>query len=171
MQNVPYHAKIKLVKWEENLDRFRGHSVNGENENDSAVSVLFPTDLASRAWMPLVALPLFSYSLLGMWLLICIVCCGRAGNRNGRGIVFYGEKERELVEVVRDAEFQQERMMLAGDVGEGEDEIESEVAVPNGSMKNALAENGDSPISERSCGENPMLNKSCNTQALCSSFS
>ena len=81
MQNVPYRAKIKLVEWEENLDRFRGHSVNGEIENESAVSVLFSTDLASRAWMPLVALPLFSYSLLGMWLLICIVCCGRAGNR------------------------------------------------------------------------------------------
>ena len=61
-------------------------------------------------------------------------------------------------------------MMLAGDVDEEEDEIESEVAVPNGSMKNALAENGDSSISERSCGENPMLSNPCNTQALCSSF-
>ena len=65
--------------------------------------------------------------------------CGRAGNRNGRGIVFYGEKERELVEVVRDAEFQQERMMLEGDVDEVEDEVVPEDAVPKGSVKNAFS--------------------------------
>ena len=42
--------------------------------------------------------------------------CGRAGQRTGRGIVFYTEKERELVEVVQDAEQQQERMVLEQDV-------------------------------------------------------
>jgi len=42
--------------------------------------------------------------------------CGRAGNRVGRGLVFYGPSEEELVKVVQEAEEQQERMVLPGDV-------------------------------------------------------
>jgi exonuclease III len=51
--------------------------------------------------------------------------CGRAGQRNGRGIIFFDEKQRELIEVVREAEEQQDRMVLAGDVEEVEDKSES----------------------------------------------
>ena len=40
--------------------------------------------------------------------------CGRAGNRNGRGVIFYGGVESALVHVVRDAEHQQETMVLKG---------------------------------------------------------
>jgi superfamily II DNA/RNA helicase len=55
--------------------------------------------------------------------------CGRAGKQTGRGIVFYGEKERELVEVVREAEEQQESMVLEGNVIElDEDEDEADQA-------------------------------------------
>ena len=61
--------------------------------------------------------------------------CGRAGNRNGRGIVFYGPKERELVEVVQVAETQQERMILEGDV----DEVDEQSEVPKGSVNNAFS--------------------------------
>jgi hypothetical protein len=35
--------------------------------------------------------------------------CGRAGKQTGRGIVFFGDKSVELVEVVREAEMQQEK--------------------------------------------------------------
>jgi hypothetical protein len=53
-----------------------------------------------------------------------ITRCGRAGNRDGRGIIFYGTKERGLVDVVRDAEDQQSRMVLKQDV---EDDLEDSV--------------------------------------------
>ena len=47
--------------------------------------------------------------------------CGRAGNRNGRGIIFYDSKQRELIEVVREAEQKQERMILEGDVDDADE--------------------------------------------------
>ena len=46
--------------------------------------------------------------------------CGRAGARTGRGIVFYGDTEEELVLVVQEAESQQERMQLQQDVDDFE---------------------------------------------------
>ena len=49
--------------------------------------------------------------------------CGRAGNRDGRGIIFYGPQEADLVAVVRDAEKEQSRMELSQDV---EEELEDE---------------------------------------------
>ena len=51
--------------------------------------------------------------------------CGRAGNRDGRGIVFYGPNEKELVEVVREAEEQQSRMTLSQDVDDCFEDKES----------------------------------------------
>ena len=123
------------------MDRFRRYSVNGENEYDNAVSVLVCTDLASRGLdVPgVTAIVQLQFAGNVVAHLHRMGRCGRAGNRNGRGIVFYGEKERELVEVVRDAEFQQERMMLEGDVDEVEDEVVPEDAVPKGSVKNAFS--------------------------------
>merc|ERR1712194_907574 len=59
--------------------------------------------------------------------------CGRAGNRDGRGVVFYGPKERELVEVVREAEEHQSRMTLVQDV---EDEADSGADAEEGGRDN-----------------------------------
>lgn len=127
------------------MDRFRSYSVDGseqDNEKDNAVSVLVCTDLASRGLdVPgVTAVVQLQFAGNVVAHLHRMGRCGRAGNRNGRGIVFYGEKERELVEVVRDAESQQERMMLEGDVDDVEEENESEEdAVPKGSVKKAFS--------------------------------
>jgi len=123
------------------LDRFRRYSVDGEDENDDVVSVLVCTDLASRGLdVPgVTAVVQLQFAGNVVAHLHRMGRCGRAGNRNGRGIVFYGAKERELVEVVQDAESQQERMMLEGDVDEIEEEDESEDSVPKGSVKNAFS--------------------------------
>jgi len=48
--------------------------------------------------------------------------CGRAGNKNGRGFIFYHPKEKDLVDVVQLAESQQEKMVLEKDVLDDEDE-------------------------------------------------
>lgn len=141
IENVPYHAKIKLAERAENLDRFRRYSADGENENEDAVSVLVCTDLGSRGLdIPgVTAVVQLQFAGNVVAHLHRMGRCGRAGNRNGRGIVFYGAKERELVEVVQEAESQQERMILEGDVDELEEENESEDAVSKGSVKNAFS--------------------------------
>jgi len=131
---------MKLQERAENLDRFRRYSVD-EDENDDAVSVVVCTDLASRGLdVPgVTAVVQLQFAGNVVAHLHRMGRCGRAGNRNGRGIVFYGAKERELVEAVRDAESQQERMMLEGDVDEIEKDDESEDSVPKGSVKNAFS--------------------------------
>jgi superfamily II DNA/RNA helicase len=115
------------------LDRFRRYSPE-EVSNDS-IAVLVCTDLASRGLdVPgVTAVVQLQFAGNVVAHLHRMGRCGRAGNRNGRGIVFYGPKEQELVEVVQDAETQQERMVLEGDV----DEIDEEV--PNGSVKSAFS--------------------------------
>lgn len=142
--NVPYHAKIKLGERAENLDRFRSYSVdarNDENDNNNAIPILVCTDLASRGLdVPgVTAVVQLQFAGNVVAHLHRMGRCGRAGNRDGRGIVFYNESERELVEVVRDAESQQERMTLEGDVDEVEYEDESEETVPKGSVKKAFS--------------------------------
>lgn len=141
IENVPYHAKIKLQERAENLDRFRRYSVDDKDGNDNAVAVLVCTDLASRGLDVPGVTSVVQLQFAGNVVahLHRMGRCGRAGNRNGRGIVFYGAKERELVEVVRDAESQQERMMLEGDVDELEQEDDPEEAAPKGSVKNAFS--------------------------------
>lgn len=121
------------------MDKFRRYSFGCEN-ND-AVGVLVCTDLASRGLdVPgVTAVVQLQFSGNVVAHLHRMGRCGRAGNRNGRGIVFYGPKERELVEVVQAAESQQERMVLQGDVDEIEEEIDSEETVPRGSVKNAFS--------------------------------
>lgn len=123
------------------MDKFRRYSVNDEENDDNAVAVLVCTDLASRGLdIPgVTAVVQLQFAGNVVAHLHRMGRCGRAGNRNGRGIVFYGAKERELVEVVRDAECQQERMILEGDVDELDEESESEESVPKGSVKNAFS--------------------------------
>lgn len=135
IQAVPYHAKIALSDRAENLDRFRRYSP--EEDNNDSVAVLVCTDLASRGLdVPgVTAIVQLQFAGNVVAHLHRMGRCGRAGNCNGRGIVFYGQNERELVEVVRDAEMQQERMMLEGDV----DEVGEESEVPKGSVKNAFS--------------------------------
>ncbi len=97
------------------------------NDND-AVPVLVCTDLASRGLdIPAVtAIVQLQFATNVVAHLHRMGRCGRAGNRDGRGIVFYGPEQRELVEVVRDAEQQQTRMLLSQDVEEELDDEDSE---------------------------------------------
>jgi len=135
---VPYHAKISLEDRTANLDMFRRYrapatianvdegeinTINGKN----TVPVLVCTDVASRGLdIPgVTAIVQLQFALNVVSHLHRMGRCGRAGNRDGRGIIFYGTKERELVDVVRDAEDQQSRMVLKQDVEEEEDLEES----------------------------------------------
>mmetsp|Transcript_14279 Transcript_14279/g.29067 ORF Transcript_14279/g.29067 Transcript_14279/m.29067 type:complete len:717 (+) Transcript_14279:104-2254(+) len=136
---VPFHAKIPLEERSSNLDKFRRYIppskyTNEADEknmvlrNDSdAVPVLVCTDLASRGLdIPAVtAIVQLQFATNVVAHLHRMGRCGRAGNRDGRGIVFYGPEQRELVEVVRDAEQQQTRMLLSQDVEEemGDEDI------------------------------------------------
>eukprot|EP00537_Pseudo-nitzschia_pungens_P011324 CAMPEP_0172384444 /NCGR_PEP_ID=MMETSP1061-20121228/2207_1 /TAXON_ID=37318 /ORGANISM="Pseudo-nitzschia pungens, Strain cf. pungens" /LENGTH=647 /DNA_ID=CAMNT_0013113069 /DNA_START=204 /DNA_END=2147 /DNA_ORIENTATION=+ len=124
---VKYHAKMSLNERSENLDRFRRYSnVNGngdgedddddDDDYDGAVPALICTDLASRGLdVPgVTAVVQLQFSGNVVSHLHRMGRCGRAGQRTGRGIVFYDEQEAELVEVVQEAEAQQERMQLEG---------------------------------------------------------
>ena len=132
---VPYHAKISLEDRTSNLDMFRRYrapaaiadvdeseivNINGKN----TVPVLVCTDVASRGLdIPgVTAIVQLQFALNVVSHLHRMGRCGRAGNRDGRGIIFYGTKERELVDVVRDAEDQQSRMVLKQDVEDDESE-------------------------------------------------
>jgi len=120
---VPYHAKISLTERSTNLDRFRRYNNNNNNDNanengttDDTVPVLVCTDLASRGLdVPgVTAVVQLQFSGNVVSHLHRMGRCGRAGSKTGRGIVFYDEKEAELVDVVQDAEIQQETMKLQG---------------------------------------------------------
>ena len=131
---VPYHAQIPLSDRTAILDRFRryevrdhdsvdGIPVTDDDDDDDATSpvpVLVCTDLASRGLdvpgVTVVVQLQFCGNVVGH--LHRMGRCGRGGNqrRYGRGYVFYGIKERALVETVRAAEQEQERMVLPGDV-------------------------------------------------------
>jgi superfamily II DNA/RNA helicase len=112
---VPYHAKISLNDRSENLDRFRRYNREAPDEK-STVPVFVCTDLASRGLdVPgVTAVVQLQFSGNVVSHLHRMGRCGRAGQRTGRGIVFYDEREADLVEVVRDAEAQQETMRLEG---------------------------------------------------------
>ncbi len=137
---VPFHAKIPLEERSSNLDQFRRYIPPSKytneadekkmvlrNDND-AVPVLVCTDLASRGLdIPAVtAIVQLQFATNVVAHLHRMGRCGRAGNRDGRGIVFYGPEQRELVEVVRDAEQQQTRMLLSQDVEEELDDEDAE---------------------------------------------
>jgi superfamily II DNA/RNA helicase len=71
IDNVPYHAKIKLQERAENLDKFRRYSFGSENRD--AAGVLVCTDLASRGLDVPGVTAVFNYNFLVMLLLIYIV--------------------------------------------------------------------------------------------------
>eukprot|EP00934_Nitzschia_sp_Nitz4_P000172 Nitzschia sp. Nitz4//scaffold414_size9364//7244//9088//NITZ4_009101-RA/size9364-processed-gene-0.6-mRNA-1//-1//CDS//3329551356//172//frame0 len=131
---VEYHAKLKLDERSHNLDRFRAYNSptvpeelvtvesvgksSNSHRDTSPVPILICTDLASRGLdIPgVTAVVQLQFSGNVVSHLHRMGRCGRAGQRIGRGIVYYGSTEAELVEMVRDAEDQQERMLLPGDV-------------------------------------------------------
>lgn len=128
---VPYHAKIPLQERSSNLDQFRRYRAPSDGSDDQvaetvhgSIPVLICTDLASRGLdIPgVTAVVQLQFALNVVSHLHRMGRCGRAGNRDGRGIIFYGSAERELVQVVREAEIQQSRMTLTQDV---EEDIES----------------------------------------------
>ena len=113
-RSLPYHAKMSLDERTKNLDQFRQYTENDESHN--GVQILVCTDLASRGVdIPDVrAVVQLQFAGNVVAHLHRMGRCGRAGQRTGRGIVFHSEQERELVEVVRAAEEQQETMTLQG---------------------------------------------------------
>jgi len=115
IEAVPFHAKMPLAVRTENLARFRKF-VAGEQEQEDAVSVLVCTDLAARGLdIPgVTAVVQLQFAGNVVTHLHRMGRCGRAGNRDGRGVIFYGGVESELVEVVIEAEQQQETMILKG---------------------------------------------------------
>ena len=123
--SVPYHAKIALGERSKNLDRFRKYdSMSADDDDDDTVPILVCTDLASRGLdvpgVNVVVQLQFSGNVVSH--LHRMGRCGRAGQRTGRGIVFYNAAEADLVEVVQEAEQQQEKMTLEGDVDSMDDE-------------------------------------------------
>jgi superfamily II DNA/RNA helicase len=98
------------------------------SENDNS-PVLVSTDLASRGLdIPgVTAIVQLQFAGNVVAHLHRMGRCGRAGERNGRGIIFYNPREKSLVDVVRDAERQQKEkqmMMLRGDVIDDDDDEE-----------------------------------------------
>jgi len=114
---VPFHAKIPLSDRTKHLNDFRSFVADTEGTTDIDPVVLVCTDLAARGLdVPgVTAVVQLQFAGNVVAHLHRMGRCGRAGNRDGRGIVFYGGAETELVEVVKEAEMQQEKM-----VGEGE---------------------------------------------------
>jgi len=146
VSSVPYHAKIKLGERQKNLDRFRRYSKDEANEDDDTVPVLVCTDLASRGLdVPGVNVVVqLQFSGNAVSHLHRMGRCGRAGQRTGRGIVFYDSVEADLVEVLIQAEEQQERMVLEGDVSDsadddGEEDGEGNKKNTRGKVKKAFS--------------------------------
>jgi superfamily II DNA/RNA helicase len=124
--SVQYHAKVPLEERSANLDLFRRYDRDAPT-NKGTVPLLVCTDLAARGLdVPSVnAVVQLQFAGNVVAHLHRMGRCGRAGQRTGRGIVFYNEQESELVEVVRAAEEQQEKMVLQGDVDEVDAEDEA----------------------------------------------
>lgn len=125
---MPYHAQVPLEERASNLDKFRRYCAPSNNKHtidndEDTVPVLVCTDLASRGLdIPgVTAVVQLQFATNVVIHLHRMGRCGRAGNSDGRGIIFYGPTEKELVTVVREAEEQQSRMSLSQDVDDGMD--------------------------------------------------
>jgi len=135
---VPYHAKLPSGERRANLERFRrfrAHTevmhYNDDDEEDGPVPILVCTDLASRGLdVPgVTAVVQLQFATDVVSHLHRMGRCGRAGRRDGRGVIFYndandhandavggdtrddiitdnggGGGDRQLAMVVRDAE-------------------------------------------------------------------
>ena len=136
---LPYHAKMRLGERTATLDLFRRYN-KGNDESDDTVPILVCSDLAARGIdVPNVAAVIqlqFAGNVVAH--LHRMGRCGRAGQKTGRGIVFYDEEtEGALAKVVQEAEAQQERMILEGsEVLEYDPEGEQ---VSAGSVKKAFS--------------------------------
>jgi len=134
IEAVPFHAKLPLAERTQNLKRFRKFVAgqehdedmdNNDGDNSRSISVLVCTDLAARGLdIPgVTAVVQLQFAGNVVTHLHRMGRCGRAGNRNGRGVIFYGGFESELVQVVKEAEQQQEAMVLKGnDIEESNDD-------------------------------------------------
>eukprot|EP00548_Thalassiothrix_antarctica_P015131 CAMPEP_0194171836 /NCGR_PEP_ID=MMETSP0154-20130528/6396_1 /TAXON_ID=1049557 /ORGANISM="Thalassiothrix antarctica, Strain L6-D1" /LENGTH=495 /DNA_ID=CAMNT_0038884307 /DNA_START=370 /DNA_END=1857 /DNA_ORIENTATION=- len=111
---VRYHAKIPLKERTLYLDQFRNY--DSDSATDKTVPIMVCTDLASRGLdIPGVTAVIqlqFAGNVVAH--LHRMGRCGRAGNRNGRGLIFYDSKQKILTDVIREAENSQEEMMLKG---------------------------------------------------------
>jgi superfamily II DNA/RNA helicase len=149
--NLPYHAKISIDERTASLETFRMYNSNALSGDDddtttttAPVPILVCTDLASRGLDVAAVSAIVQLQFAGNVVahLHRMGRCGRAGLKTGRGIVFYGEQETELVNVVRQAEEQQERMVLPGDVLEDEEAAKDDShdeADQTGSVKDAFS--------------------------------
>ncbi|GAX15979.1 hypothetical protein FisN_22Hh166 [Fistulifera solaris] len=110
-----YHAKLNLQERTETLEAFRQSTANGQS------SILVCTDLASRG-LDVPDVTLVIQLQFATNVVTHLHRMGRCGRRNhskkGRGIIFFSEQEEPLVNVVRQAEEQQEKMTLQQDVME-----------------------------------------------------
>uniref|UniRef100_A0A7S0GC94 ATP-dependent RNA helicase n=2 Tax=Proboscia inermis TaxID=420281 RepID=A0A7S0GC94_9STRA len=133
----------------ENLTLFRKFNVadgvsttDNDQSSSAAQPVLVCTDLASRGLdIPgVTAIVQLQFATNVVIHLHRMGRCGRAGKKDGRGIIFYSSKEAGLVDVVREAENQQERMVLEGDVDDTDDKNSDTENVGNaGKVKNAFS--------------------------------
>jgi len=143
---VPFHAKIPLSDRTKHLNDFRSFvadtsTTEGSTDRFDPV-VLVCTDLAARGLdVPgVTAVVQLQFAGNVVAHLHRMGRCGRAGNKDGRGIVFYGGAETELVEVVRAAEMQQERMVLEGnDVVEQKGIEDDKVVGAGGKVNDAFS--------------------------------
>lgn len=116
---LPYHAKLRLEERVGNLEIFRNFDPNDENsfdEND--MPVLVCSDLASRGLdIPGVTVVVqLQFALNVVSHLHRMGRAGRAGNVTGRGVIFFNEDgtESALVDVIREAESNQDTMTIEG---------------------------------------------------------
>lgn len=129
VRSLAYHAKIPIDERSVTLDRFRRFDSNNSNDDDDTVNVLVSTDLGARGidvpGVNVVVQLQFAGNVVAH--LHRMGRCSRAGQRNGRGIVFYGEQEQDLIKVVQTAEEEQETMVLVQDVDfDASDNIDGE---------------------------------------------
>jgi len=122
---LPYHAKIQMDEKLKNLSIFRAYNPSSSSSKSSPPPVLVCTDLASRGidiqHVTIILQLQFASNVITH--LHRMGRCGRAGLKVGRGIIFYNNQdEKDLVDVVRDAESKQEGMILEKDVIDVEEE-------------------------------------------------
>lgn len=131
---VPYHAKMPLSDRTQNLNTFRDYNAGSSSSPmQNEIPILISTDLASRGLdVPgVTAVVQLQFATNVVAHLHRMGRCGRAGNINGRGIIFYGPSEQDLVQVVREAEEEQEKMSLEGNVLDLEQGESSKAKVKN----------------------------------------
>ena len=122
---IPFHAKISIEDRTEYLRRFRKYDATAEENDEDAASVLVCTDLAARGLdipgVTSVVQLQFAGNVVSH--LHRMGRCGRAGKRDGGGVIFFGGAECELVAVVRKADEDQSTMVLKGnDIEEHEEQ-------------------------------------------------